>query len=132
MVATLRSALCAALLLVAQVALAQNTPPVGSPAELEARRAFEDGLLRLRAGQWVEAEVYFRRSLALASRPSANYDLAFALYKQGHVRESAEILQHLLAVSDNAPDTPYREYAKVLLPNVLDANASSRPSRTLN
>jgi hypothetical protein len=119
MVAMFRAALCAAMLLVAQVALAQDTTPAGSMAEPEARRAFEDGLHLLRARQWAEAEASFRLSLALIPRPSVTYDLAFVLYKEGRARESAEVLQHLLAMRESAPDAQYREYAKVLLTTVL-------------
>jgi hypothetical protein len=93
--------------------------------EAEAKRAFEDGLGLLRAGQWVDAETSFRRSLALSPRPSASYDLAFVLYTQGRARESAEILRRLLTAPASTPDTRYREYAGVLLAEVVAQHLST-------
>ena len=119
MVTAFRSTLCAAILLAAPTAAGQSVAPVDSTTEFEAKRAFEDGLRLLREGQWVESESRFRQSLAVIPRPSASYDLAFVLFKQGRARESAELLQHLLASAESSPDSPYREYAKLLLPNVL-------------
>lgn len=119
MVRAFRAALGLATLLAVQTAAAQEAGTTRPTSELEAKRDFEGGVRWLRAGRWVAAEACFRRSLALTPRPSASYDLAFALYKQGRARESAELLQRLLAASENTPDSPYRGSAKELLTNVL-------------
>lgn len=87
----------------------------------QARLAFDDGLRLLRAEQWRDAEASFRRSLAHVPRASAKYDLAFVLYKQDKLRQSSELLQELLSSDDPALDDRYRDYAKVLLANVMAA-----------
>jgi hypothetical protein len=96
--------------------------PSATTAETEAKLAFDAGLRLLRAERWGEAEVSFRRSLAQVQRPSAKYDLAFVLFKQGRLRQSSELLQDLLNNSNGpAADVRYHEYAKALLANVLSA-----------
>jgi hypothetical protein len=87
----------------------------------QARLAFDDGLRLLRAEQWPDAEASFRRSLAHVPRASAKYNLAFVLYKQDKLRQSSELLQELLSSDDPALDSRYRDYAKVLLANVMAA-----------
>ncbi|HLK35380.1 MAG TPA: hypothetical protein VKU41_01425 [Polyangiaceae bacterium] len=111
MVTVFRAALCAALVLGACGASAQDRAP---SIDDQARAAFVQGLDLLRGAQWVDAEASFRRSLALSPRPSASYDLAFVLYKQGRLRESAEVLQLLLTEPAGASDIRYRDYAATL------------------
>jgi hypothetical protein len=96
---------------------AAQGPEIG--AEQEARVAFEDGVRLLRTERWTEAEVRFRRSIALAPRPSASYDLAFVLYRSGRARESSRLLRGLLDAPQGAFEPKYREYARALLPHVM-------------
>jgi hypothetical protein len=153
MVAVPRAALCVSMLLWAEGALAQDVRPaqptvgtidegerasngadaqsLSATAESEARLAFEDGLRLLRAERWLEAEVRFRRSLALSPRPSTTYDLAFVLYKERRGRQSAEILQGLLELPSSGADTRYRDYARALLQRVLTAQPYAPIERTV-
>ena len=102
--------------------LAQSAPQPSAASEQApasaAREAFERGLAHLRARAWADAETEFRRSLALVARPSSAYNLAFVLFKQGRLRESAERLQQLLSEQDPAA-ADYRDYAKQLLAQVV-------------
>ena len=98
----------------------QETSPATDPRKAsEARVAFEEGLRLLRAERWIDAEAQFRRSLDREPRPSASYDLAFVLYKQGRGRESRLILEDMLEERDSALSSQYREYARALLERVV-------------
>jgi len=90
-----------------------------SAADSEARSAFERGLTELRAESWVEAEQAFRRSLSLVPRPSAQYNLAFVLFKQGRMRESADCLRELARQTEGNLDASFRESSEALLSEVL-------------
>jgi hypothetical protein len=106
-------------LLQTSAGLAQGTSTqLDSNSEHTARSAFEQGVKLLHEGLWAGAEARFRSSLALVRRASAQYDLAFVLFKQGRLHESAENLQQLLNTKDSSTDLRYREYAKELLTQV--------------
>lgn len=115
---------------VAQVAEQERAPdaaaPQGAPAEAEgsadereAKRTFEVGLQFLHEEQWDRAEEAFRRSLATVPRDSTKYDLAYVLFKRGHLRQSLSILKELVAHDASGGDPRYREYATTLMPHVV-------------
>lgn len=117
MVMRISCALIAALL-AASLASAR-AQDAASTTEAEARTAFESGLAELRAEHWVEAERAFRRSLELMPRPSAQYNLAFVLFKQGRMRESADSLRELVRQTEGDSDASFRESSEALLSEVL-------------
>jgi hypothetical protein len=110
---TRRALLALALLLRASAASAQASE------DAPAKQYFEAGLEQLRAQQWSAAEAQFRSSLALVPRASTEYDLAFVLFKQGKLRESAEHLRRLLDPQQYADDARYAPAAKALLAEVV-------------
>lgn len=117
-------AIIASLFFVASSAAAQDVPPppaapAASTPQEAAREAFERGLSHLRAQDWAAAETEFRASLALVERPSSAYNLAFVLFKQGRLRESAQRLQRLLSSTQDDALANYRDYAKQLLAQVV-------------
>jgi hypothetical protein len=102
---------------------AVEAPPPGTgpdaSAEVEARRAFEQGVEALRAERWAEAESAFRSSLRFLPRASTQYDLAFALFRQGRSVESLEVLNDLLKSTKPDEDAEYRELAKSLMVRIV-------------
>jgi len=93
------------------------TPSAETPEE-QAKRTFLEGLALLRAQKWAEAEQRFRRSLALAPRESAHYNLGLVLFQQRRFRESQVVLEELLASPAAAGQARYRNFAQALLPHV--------------
>jgi hypothetical protein len=85
----------------------------------DARKAFEEGVAALRGERWSEAESSFRRSLTFVRRASAEYDLAFALFKLGRSSESLEVLNGLLKSTRPDEDEEYRELAKSLMVRIV-------------
>jgi tetratricopeptide (TPR) repeat protein len=121
MVARFRRLLLCIALFRPEAAFAEDAALPEVPEATEARLAFQEGLELLRLDQWASAEMKFRRSLALVPRQSTLYNLAFVLFKEGRPRKSLETLDRvrLLAVTDNARDPRYTEYAEALRPHVL-------------
>jgi hypothetical protein len=120
MVARVRAALLSCVLAWTSTAAAQQEAE--APQASDARFAFEHGLQLLRDQHWVEAEAAFRKSLATMSRASAQYNLAFVVFKQGRLRESIVLLQQLVN-SDAAPDPVYRNAAATLMSEALSGLA---------
>jgi hypothetical protein len=110
-----RGALLLGLSLLLRASAASAQAIEDEPAKLH----FEAGLEQLRAQQWPLAEAQFRSSLALVPRASTEYDLAFVLFKQGKLRESAEHLRRLLDAQQYADDARYAPAAKALLAEVV-------------
>jgi len=124
MVDKIQLLLCCVVLLCARVAFGQAVAPDNqaaetaasqleeSPTAREARLAFEDGVRLMRSEAWLAAETRFRASLALVSRSSTAYNLAFVLFKQRRLQESIAILRDVL---ESADDDRYREHAQALV-----------------
>lgn len=70
----------------------------------EARRLFEQGLEYSDRERWGEALEYFRRSRAIAERPSTVYNMAVTLYRLGRLREAAESFEAFLGMSSEESD----------------------------
>ncbi|HJL01784.1 MAG TPA: hypothetical protein RMH85_11760 [Polyangiaceae bacterium LLY-WYZ-15_(1-7)] len=60
------------------------------PVEARARRAFEDGVAAAEREDWAAAAARFRRSLELAPRPPAAFNLIIALH---HLERPAELVR---------------------------------------
>lgn len=120
MVAHVRAALLSWMLTWTSTAAAQQEAE--TPQASDARLAFEHGLQLLRDQHWVEAEAAFRESLAAMPRASAQYNLAFVVFRQGRLRESIALLQQLVN-NDAAPDPVYRNAAATLMSEALSGLA---------
>src|SRR5215831_15404805 len=81
--------------------------PDGDVGEREraAKDAFSEGLRLLRNGEWRDAELRFRESLAGVRRQSTEYNLAFVLYMQHRRRESLAVLDELSQAKDEGADS---------------------------
>jgi tetratricopeptide (TPR) repeat protein len=76
----------------------------GDPRLEEARVLFERGLALVDEERWAEALEYFRRSRALAERPSSIYNAAVALYHLGRYREAVVAFDDYLALTTREED----------------------------
>lgn len=81
----------------------------------EARTLFEQGMRLVEAERWGEALEFFRRSRALAERPSTVFNTGSVLVRLGQMAEAIETLEAFLRVSDNAANAAERAEAQRLL-----------------
>ena len=70
----------------------------------EARVLFERGLSLTDEERWAEALEYFRRSRAIAERPSGVYNAAVALYHLGRYQEALTAFEDYLNLTTEAED----------------------------
>lgn len=63
----------------------------------EAQSLFREALALGDADRWAEALELFRRSLVLVPRPSTRFNVGFALFRLGRLREAIEVLDAYLA-----------------------------------
>ena len=71
------------------------TPAPDPTRDASARAMFEEGVLFVEAGDFVQAEDRFRRALALRESPVIVYNLASTLVERGKVVEAVELLRKL-------------------------------------
>jgi tetratricopeptide (TPR) repeat protein len=70
----------------------------------EARVLFERGLALTDQERWAEALEYFRRSRAIAERPSSAYNAAVALYHLGRYQEAVRAFEDYLRLTTREED----------------------------
>jgi len=105
-------------LLAGALALAAAKPAVAQAqtAQIaEARTLFEEGMRLVEAERWGEALEFFRRSRALAERPSTVFNTGSVLLRLGRMAEAIETLEAFLRVSDAAANSAERAEAQRLL-----------------
>lgn len=77
------------------------SPEPGPPATAEeAQELFRRGVALSREERWGEALEYFRRSAAVAPRPSTTFNIALALLRLGKPNEAKEMLTLYLTQSE--------------------------------
>jgi hypothetical protein len=94
--------ICLLFWLVGMGALAQDSP------DAEARRLFEEGLALSETNQWAEAADRFERSLSLADRPAARFNLVNAYVELGR---PLDVARHAVAFL-SLPAEPHRAEAR--------------------
>lgn len=107
-----------AALVAGALALAAATPAMAQsqPVQLvEARTLFEQGMRLVEAERWGEALEFFRRSRALAERPSTVFNTGSVLVRLGRMAEAIETLEAFLRMSDAAANAAERAEAQRLL-----------------
>jgi hypothetical protein len=67
---------------------AQAAPATGDPAAVEAQSRFDEGLARVKAGDFAGARVSFEQAYAVLRRPRILWNLALAEEKTGHLVEA--------------------------------------------
>ncbi len=113
--------LVASLCLASAGAQAQPTPR--PQAVHEARALFQQGLALVREERWGEALEYFRRSRALAERPSTIFNIGSVLVRTGRMAEAVSVLEEFLRVSDPRANEAERREAERLLTDARNARA---------
>jgi hypothetical protein len=93
------------------VAAAQPSDP--SPQQLaEARELFDRGIRLTRQERWAEALELFRRSRAVAERPSTVFNMATVLARLGRAREALQAVRDFQRIADPERDAEMREQAR--------------------
>ena len=89
----------------------------------EARELFRQGLALVQEERWGEALEYFRRSRALAERPSTIFNIGSVLVRIGRMAEAVVALEEFLRVSDPQASEAERREAERLLTEARTARA---------
>lgn len=76
--------------------------------DAEARALFEEGRVHAEAEQWIEALDAFRRSRAVAERPTTIFNIATTLIRLGRAQEALATITELERVADP------RQHARIL------------------
>jgi hypothetical protein len=71
--------------------------PIPAPGVVEAQAMFRHAVELGDQDRWAEALELFRRSYALVQRPSTQFNVGFALFHLGHLREAIAIFDTYLA-----------------------------------
>jgi hypothetical protein len=114
----------AAWLFLAAVAVSVSAGSVAAqPSESRAlaRDLFEEGLALSQADRWPEALSAFRRSAALAPRPSTSYNIANALYRLDRPVEALSALDEYDRMPEVQQDDRARRRGQELRSLLLDA-----------
>lgn len=86
------------------------------PAQVnEARTLFQSGMRLVEQERWGEALEFFRRSRAIAARPSTVFNIGSVLVRLGRMAEAIETLEEFLRVSDPRQNAAERAEAQRLL-----------------
>ncbi|MFO0562004.1 MAG: PEGA domain-containing protein [Polyangiales bacterium] len=118
---SLVAALCASTALTPS-ARAQTQP---SSAQVnEARALFQSGMRLVEQERWGEALEFFRRSRAIAARPSTVFNIGSVLVRLGRMAEAIATLEEFLRVSDERQNAAERAEAQRLLTEARAARAS--------
>lgn len=96
----------------------------------EARALFQRGIELVGEERWGEALEYFRRSRALAERPSTVFNIGSVLVRVGRMAEAIGTLEEFLRVSDPRANAAERREAERLLTEARGARV--RLTLTLN
>jgi len=118
---TLAATLCAALAF-APTSSAQTQPT--SAQVSEARALFQSGMRLVEQERWGEALEFFRRSRAIASRPSTVFNIGSMLVRLGRMAEAISTLEEFLQLSDARQNAAERAEAQRLLADACAARAS--------
>jgi hypothetical protein len=118
---TLAATLCAALAF-APTSSAQRQPT--SAQVSEARALFQSGMRLVEQERWGEALEFFRRSRAIASRPSTVFNIGSVLVRLGRMAEAISTLEEFLQLSDARQNAAERAEAQRLLADARAARAS--------
>jgi PEGA domain len=101
---------------------AQAVSSAPSPAQVaEARSLFQSGIRLVEQERWGEALEYFRRSRAIAARPSTVFNIGSVLVRLGRMAEAIETLEEFVRISDARQNATERAEAQRLL---VDARAA--------
>lgn len=118
---SIASALCAAFAY-APSARAQTQPTTAQVNE--ARALFQSGMRLVEQERWGEALEFFRRSRALAARPSTVFNIGSVLVRLGRMAEAISTLEEFLQLSDARQNAAERAEAQRLLGEARAARAS--------
>jgi hypothetical protein len=108
-------ALATALVSAAPCALAQSQPAPTAAQTAEARSLFQQGLRLVEQERWGEALEFFRRSRAIAARPSTVFNIGSVYLRLGRMAEAIATLEEFLQVSDARQNAAERTEAQRLL-----------------
>lgn len=81
----------------------------------EAKALFEHGISLAGESRWGEALVYFRRSAALAERPSTVFNIGVALLRMGKPTEATRSFQRFMRISDPRAEAQRRAQAEEMM-----------------